>query len=284
MIALLLTFFIGAYLLGPDLLSRWVLGFVCQRRNIVQTKSEELTRAIAWAIVPLGLAIWWAHGWGTLQRTASTHDWKIVFSGLYSESYFEKHRDDFFHAASAVYQWNKCLLWRIYLIVLLFWFIVDCIIYNYGRIRHSDFVRKHRWINRIMNLFIIPRVSEWHVFLSTMLTEKDVKVRADVLTNNNVLYQGIVAEKMLGSDGSLDCITLAEPSRFQRDAYLEAKKVDPTISPTTFWKKIPSNVFVIMATEITSLNLRHSSPSAVAEDPEILEMLSELLKAVKRKP
>jgi hypothetical protein len=284
--ALYLTFTIAVYLLGPDLLSRFILGFVCPRRYMVQTKSEELTRAIAWAVFPLAAASFTAWKYGNLRKFAGWADWKIFFAGLYSEGYFERHQDQFFHAARNVCWSNICILWRLYLIVLVFWFAVDILILNYGRIRHSGFASRHPIVNRSLKLFVMPRVSEWHVYLSTMLTpQKDVVVMADVLTKGNAFYDGRVVDKMLTSDGGLATLTLGDPRRFRREEYLAAKaKGEESTQPNKadYWARIPGKTFIIMAAEISTVNLRHSSQSSVIRDQRILDLLRKAMKDYER--
>lgn len=290
MLALFLTFVIAAYLLGPDLVSRWVLGFVCPRKNIIQSRGEELTRAVAWAVIPLGVAWFWAARYGPLAECASWADWKLFLLGAYSSTFFEQHSNAIFHALDAVFWWNFALLWRTYAIVLAFWILVDLIIYNFGAIRQA-LNRKHwRWVIRILTLFIVPRVSEWHVLLSNMLVErKDIRIRADILTKGDVLYRGFVADKTVGSRGELSSIILADPVRFRRQEYMEVKllalksNANRSMNPDHYWAKIPSKTFIIMGPQIISINLLYSSPSAVTEDKSVRNALRNVLEGDKNK-
>jgi hypothetical protein len=272
-IALYLTFTVAAYLLGPDLVSRFLLGFVCPRKNIVQSKGEEITRAIAWAVFPLALAVLWAWLYGTLRQCARWPEWKIFFSGAYSDAFFEKHSEAVFHATSAVFWWNYVVLWRMYTLVLFFWTGIALIVHYFGSIRHY-LIRGGRFrhtLLKLLSFFIIPRISEWHVFLSNMLLEKgDVRINADVLTKGNILYRGEVADKTLNGDGGLTSIILESPIRFRREEYMEAKKsLTGKPNKNDFWVPIPGNTFIVMASEIVSINLTHTSHSAVVEDASI---------------
>lgn len=137
MLALVVTLFFALYVLGPDLLSRWMLGFIVQRRNLVQTKSEEVTRAVIWAVFPLLFAYWSASHHGGLWAVGTLDEIKTFFSGIYSESFFLANRAQFFHATHAIILMNYCVLWRLYTIVLLASLALDGAIWKYGRIRHS---------------------------------------------------------------------------------------------------------------------------------------------------
>jgi hypothetical protein len=95
-IALVATFLVAVYVLGPDLVARWVLGFVVPRKNVVQTKSEEVTRGALWSIIPLWLG-WSLRHVGPLSLVPnSKFDLQVFYSGLFSESFFLKNQQEFF--------------------------------------------------------------------------------------------------------------------------------------------------------------------------------------------
>jgi hypothetical protein len=280
---LVFTCTIAVYLLGPDLVSRFFLGFVCQRRAIVQTKSEELTRAIAWAVIPLAIAYLWAEHLGPLNYYLRPHDWSTFFSGLANDNYFENNRGQFIAAAADIWDWNVCLLWRLYLIVALFWIGFDVIIIFYGRIRENA----PRFLKKVLAYFILPRVSEWYIYLSGMLTRaRDLEVHADVLTRKDGLYSGRVVDKSLAADGSLAFITLASPRRFRRAEYLDAKHLEnraEPVKPEDFWVKVDGESFIIMASDISTLNVRHSSVENIVRDKVITDKLRALVEEYQRK-
>lgn len=87
-----------------------------------------------------------------------------------------------------------------------------------------------------------------------------MSIELDVLTKGGIMYSGRLADKMLMADGSLESLTLEGPRRFRREQYLEAKKSDPQVAATPFWKDIPGNLFVIIASEISTLNVRYIPP------------------------
>jgi hypothetical protein len=200
----------------------------------------------------------------------------MFFAGAYSDAYFEKNTEAVFHATKAVFWWNFSVLWRMYTLVSLFSVGVDVVVYNFGSIRNclNNGGRISKGLRRLLSRFIIPKVSEWHVFLSNMLADrKDIRIHADVLTKNDVLYKGHVADKTLKGDGALTCLILEDPYRFRRVEYMEDKKEARTsgikINPEDYWVEIPSKSFIVMAPEIVSINLTHTSTSAVVEDPSV---------------
>lgn len=73
-------------------------------------------------------------------------------------------------------------------------------------------------------------------------------------------------------------LTLAEPSKFRRDRYLDAIKVDPTVTPENFWNRIPGEIFVVMAAEIATINMRYVEPRATVETaPDVIAALRDLI-------
>src|ERR1700732_2771719 len=101
MIALVASLLIAVYALGPDLVARWMLGFVVPRKNLTQSKSEEITRGILWSLLPLTLAWLLRHSGPLSLNQSSKVDLQTFFSGLYSESYFKDHQDKFFSSAGS---------------------------------------------------------------------------------------------------------------------------------------------------------------------------------------
>lgn len=277
MLALVLTFLIAVYILGPDLISRWVLGFVVPRKNIVQTKSEEVTRAVLWAIVPLLIAYYWAAYFGKLHLCAGWSEVQTCFSGIYSETFFNQHRSEFFRALSATAWLNWCILWRLYLLVLIGSVALNLIISNYGYIRHK--LGKGKWLRSSLAFIVLPRISEWHVLLSgILLPSKQLRIYVDVLTKSGLMYRGILEDKTLTSDGTLLNIILAEPMRFKREQFQNERKNNPDVKAEDYWKEIPGNVFVLLTTDITSLNLRYTQTTMneYVGSAEIVEALSRI--------
>ena len=112
-----------------------------------------------------------------------------------------------------------------------------------------------------------------------LLPSKNLVLSADVLTKNGTLYQGVVKDKMLNSDGTLNSVTLASPRRFLRDQFQKKKDDSPTTKVNDFWHNIPGNLFIIMGTDITNLNLRYVRENLLAYEPstEEIEILRRLL-------
>ena len=259
MLALLVSALVALYLLGPDLISRWVLGFAVPRRNVVQSRGEEVTRAILWAAIPLAVAITWARISGVFQHFGGTATIQNVFSGLYSDKFFEANRAEFFLSFHAFFWMNVELLWRLYAVVLAIALLFNLLILRFNRLWHRYRSRPmQRAVRFFLTYIILPRISEWHVLLSEMrLPPGSFVLSADLLTRSNVLYQGRIQDKMLNPDGSLHAITLASPRRFLRDEFHLAQAADPETESSDYWKSIPGNLFVILGSDIVNLNLKY---------------------------
>ncbi len=281
MLALLLSTLIAIYLLGPDLVSRSILSFQVPRRNIVQSRGEEIVRAILIAVVPLAVALAWALFSGTFRHEGSLSDLQTVFSGLYSDRYFEASQPAFFSSLRAFAWMNFSLLWRLYLLVVAIGLVFNLLIKNYNRVWNR--YRKGSLegpVDFILTYIVLPRISEWHVLLSGMrLPPGPFILVADILTKSNALYQGRIQDKMLNADGSLHTITLASPRRFLRDEFRTQADRDPDTDSTDYWKSIPGNLFVLMGSDIVNLNLKYirQRPMSIRfDDSETQETLSRL--------
>ena len=255
MLAVSLTFLAAAFILGPELLSRWVLGLVVPQRSLSQNRGEQVTRAILWALIPLAVVVLWVRSHHVLGMWGSWREVEIAASGLYSGTYFDAHRVEFYRSLIAVSGMAWSLLWRLYLIVVAAAVLIDCAILRYRWLRNA---LKPRWAKTALATLILPRVSEWYVLLSDMLLPtEDVVLEVDVLTKNGTLYQGGVQDRMIGPDGELLSITLADPRRFLRDEFHRQRQEDVNAPADYFWRHIPGKLFVILGSDIASVNVRY---------------------------
>jgi hypothetical protein len=279
-LALLVSFLIAVYLLGPDLISRWAADLVVFRKTRVQSHAEEVARAIIGAAVPLVIAFLWARWSGALGRTGTHYDLETVFSSLESDAFFQKHHPQFFQSLRAFFWMNVVILWRLYALVALLSAVRIVIVLNYNRVWR----RLHKRWMRTLLATIVPRISEWDLLFSDMLLpDGHFRIMADVLTKTGGLYQGMVQDRMLNNDGSLQSITLANPRRFERDDFRKAKREDLETVSDEFWFNIPGNLFIVMASDIANLNIRYirRKPLNFQPSDEEREVLTRLLDRLK---
>jgi hypothetical protein len=281
-LALLVSFLIAVYLLGPDLIARWAADLVVFRKTRVQSHAEEVARAILGAAVPLVIAVLWARWSGALGRTGSHYDLETVFSSLESDAFFQRHHPEFFASLRAFFWMNFTILWRLYALVAVLAAARIFIVLNYNRIWR----RLHKRWMRTLLATIVPRISEWDLLFSDMLLpEGSFRIMADVLTKTGGLYQGTVQDRMLNADGSLQSITLANPRRFERSDFRKAKSEDIETVSDEFWFNIPGNLFIVMASDIANLNIRYIRRKPLNFQPSIeeREVLTRLLERLKEK-
>ena len=280
MLALLVSFLIAVYLLGPNLIARWAADLVVFRKTRAESHAEEVARSIIGAAVPLLIAFLWARWSGALARVGSRADLETVFSALQSDNYFQSHHEQFFQSLHAFFWMNFCILWRLYLLVVIFSLVRIVIVLNYNSIWRR--LRK-RWMRTLLAT-IVPRISEWDLLFSDMLLpEGSFRIMADVLTKSGGLYQGAVQDRMLNPDGTLLSITLANPRRFERAEFRKAKEEDLATETEEFWFNIPGNLFIVMASDIANLNLRYIRRKPLSFEPseEEREVLTRLLDRLK---
>ena len=255
MLALTLTFLAAAFILGPDLISRLVLALVVPRRSVTQNRGEEVTRALLWVALPLAIALFWMRLRHVLGLWGSWPDVEAVASGLYSSTYFDAHRREFFSSFLRVAGMCGSLLWRLYLIVVIAASAIDVAILRYRWLRGK---LSSQWSKTLLAMLLLPRISEWHVLFSDMLLPAgDVFLEVDVLTKSGTLYQGGVQDRMIAGDGSLQTLTLADPKRFLREEFRKAKEADSTAKTEDYWRPIPGKLFVIIGSDIVSVNIRY---------------------------
>jgi hypothetical protein len=279
-LALLVSFLIAVYLLGPDLISRWAADLVVFRKTRVQSHAEEVARSIIGAVVPLVVAFLWARWSGALGRTGTHDDLETVFSSLQSDHFFQTHCAQFFTSLRVFFWMNFVILWRLYALVVLLSIARIVIVLNYNRIWRK---LHKRWMRTLLAT-IVPRISEWDLLFSDMLLpEGSFCIMADVLTKTGGLYQGAIQDRMLNNDGSLQSITLANPRRFERAEFHKAKAEDIETVSDEFWFNIPGNLFIVMASDIANLNLRYirRKPLSFQPSDEEREVLTRLLDRLK---
>ncbi len=78
---------------------------------------------------------------------------------------------------------------------------------------------------------------------------------SDVLTIEDHLYQGIVKDYFLSSDGELTGIFLGSPFRFRRKEYDAQKERDPSTKVEDFWVPVPGHNLYVPKEKILNLNL-----------------------------
>lgn len=286
MIAVAVSLLFALYVLGPDAFSRFVIGLTVPRRAVVLTRSEEISRALIWAAISFFFAYVWCRAGGAWADVWRPEAFRTCFAGLYSERFFEAHQDVWFGSLHQVLVANFRLLWRLYFCVLLLSITLTLLTHFYGIVR--DRLPDWGWLKNGFAALVLPRVAQWHVYLSRLLLgDRRLFISLDILTKSDKLYQGELAEKALAGDGTLVSVTLAAPKRFDRVAYVKAKEAGEAPAAEAFWKPIPTNMFVVMGSDINTINLRYlprdrsvrGLKSGSPDLTDLLKMIAEQVKA-----
>ena len=70
---------------------------------------------------------------------------------------------------------------------------------------------------------------------------------------------------------------MAQPKRFDRRGYIAAREAGEEANAAEFWKSIPTNMFVVMASDINTINFRYAPPPSrhrrLRTDPPELRLL-----------
>jgi hypothetical protein len=87
----------------------------------------------------------------------------------------------------------------------------------------------------------------------------------------------------LTSTGDLASLTLQDAHRYRRERYnhdLEAQGADGSakaVNKEDHWAEIPGNLFTILASDISTINVRHIVGKVEENDTRIRELIEELV-------
>lgn len=267
MLALTVSLTLALYVLGPDVVLRLVVSFFAPAKAKSSNRTEEIARASMLSLILLTVVYSAAHfGFHRFYNTAVLKDFLL---GLYGDSSLEKHSDAFYAAATTVVRINLVfLLLPIYGFVLLWSIALGLIIRKYGRL--SRWAEKHPKTRAVLAFLVRPWVAEWHLKLSgTLLPKPTDYIQADILTKINILFRGTLIEPHLGADGGLVSLTLASPRKFKREELLLDRAAEPgtKLDSSLYWSEIVAQSFIIMASEIVTLNLNYIDPTSLKKKP-----------------
>src|SRR5579884_2663102 len=161
MFALTLTLLTAVFVLGPELISRSLIGIVVPRRNIQQTKSEEITRAALVAVLPLLVAVLWVRLSHAVVWSSVDSDVRTYFSAIVSQGFLDSHTAEFFQATKTVLRISWAIAWRLYVVLVGYFGLIDLLIIYYGEVRNLKWMRKHLFWRNVLATFVLPRISEW---------------------------------------------------------------------------------------------------------------------------
>ncbi len=259
MIALLASLVLIVYFLVPGVLFRFFFSLFIPLKKFHRTKGEEIRFAVVVALIPLGVAaiLLWESGWFARHPFGFVSaDYRIVFAAAYSESFFQHHEEAFWQSAARAFWVQGILLAWYYFFLVVEAVPLGSLSRGYGRFHKNPFYGW--WARKIL----LPSISEWHVLLTAFAfpakTPRDVM--ADVLTSDDHLYRGVVADHYVDREGKLSGILLKEVIRFDRVTYLREKGSGSVRPVSSYWKPIPGQNVCIFAGKIININLSYEAP------------------------
>lgn len=308
MIALVTTGILVFYILVPGILFRFASSLRVRLKLFQRTRTQEATFSVAVALLPFAFAFY-----GTWHMPIMRHE-PFSISDESTAQWLQDYRSvtaiivasDASRLLGAVsqstpFQWTSDESWRSITRVLhrqmrfLFWYFLaagcEGWIFGYLASKYGDWQlnsdsaeqrqrarRLRTFYNWIAVKFILPNISEWHMLLTNFNWPKRDRffVSVDILQSNEHLYQGRVADYFIDSDGKLTGVLLKNVSRFDRQAYADARiraaKPD-SIPREDYWRNIPSNHFYIGYASIVNLNVRFAP-----RDQALISMADKILR------
>jgi hypothetical protein len=198
----------------------------------------------------------------------TVHDYKEVFAASYRDSIFAADPDKFWRSVEDVWSAQEEFLGLFYLLVLVEAVGFVVLVRMYGNWKTF---RPYGWI---VEEVLLRGVNEWHVLLTdfNFPDKPKRKVAADLLTQEDHLYQGNVADYFTDSEGGLSGLVLEKPRRFDRPGYLTAKEKEKEGCPVQagdYWKPIRGENLFVPGEKILSLNLRYEGEATPEDAAEI---------------
>jgi hypothetical protein len=298
MIALITTYFLVFYILIPGVLFRFLTSWFVPLKLFERTRTQEATFAVTVALLPFAMALFgvWhlpvmrhfpfpifegsaAERTQDYQRVTavltSSDASKLLAKGLPSSP--AQPADSYWQSLNQVIRRQARFLSWYFFLIGIEGVCFGLLARRYGDWQsHANRYRMRLWLIRT---FILPNISEWHLLLTNFNWphKEDIDVNVDILQSDGLLYQGRVADYFIDPQGKLTGILLENVSRFDRDAYNDARKSpapEQPISSAAFWRVIPGSRFYVAQSSIVNLNVRF-----VARDQTLISLAEKILDA-----
>jgi hypothetical protein len=259
MIALLASYFVVFFFLVPSRIFR-ISAFFLRLKKFQRTQTEEITFAFLFAIVPFGLAVFlsfFLEARGV--AFASWRHYQEILEAAYSEELFRKSLPQFWSSLDDVVIAQVLFLSTYYFFCFIEVFLFIGLVKKWGD-WHERY-RGYKWFAEKL----LRNISEWDMLLTPFNFPRGENriVVSDVLTVEDHLYQGIVKEYYLSTEGELTGIFLKSPYRFRRRAFIAERQQDASIKSEDFWERIPGENLYIPKDKILNLNVWYPPEGAV---------------------
>ena len=259
MLALLASYFVVFFFLVPSRIFH-ISALFLKLKKFQRTRTEEITSAFLFAIVPFCLA---AFGSLILEArgfpSVSWRHYQEIFEAAYSEELFRNSRPLFWSFLSNVVVAQSLFLSAYYFFCLGEVGVFVGLVKKWGD-WHERY-RSYTWLAEKL----LRNISEWDILLTPFNFPHNENriVVSDVLTAEDHLYQGIIKDYYLSTEGELTGIFLKPAYRFNRKGYTAKKQLDPSIKSQDFWVRVPGDNLYIPKDKILNLNVWYPPEDAV---------------------
>jgi hypothetical protein len=272
MIALIASALLGLYVFVPYIFFHRASSLFIRLKKFQRTKTEEVVAGVIVAGLPFAatlllLSFGWIGGccvpYAMLDsRSQKIIDYRIVFDAAYSDRYFADHEQATWDALDRVYQrQTDFLAWNYFLLLLeTAGFVV--------LVRYYWYLKRYRFYGWFASHVLLPAVSEWHILLTNFTFPPDEKrsVRADIMSKDDILYRGDIAEYFLDSNGELSGLLIKNPERYQYEKLKEERKTGIAKDTEEYWKTIPGGGnFYLPKDNVASINIRYALTESAFE-------------------
>jgi len=284
MIALIASALLGLYIFVPYIVFHRLSSLFIRLKKFQRTKTEEVVAGIIVAGLPfvVTLFLFWIGAIGGCcvpfpladSDAQKTSDYHIVFDAAYSDHYFTDHEPAVWDALDRVYKRQADFLFWNYIFLLLEAAAFILLTRYYSRLRRYQ---PYAWF---ASHVLLPAVSEWHILLTdfTFPPDEHRSVKADIMSKDDILYRGDIAEYFLDFNGNLSGLLVKNPERFQYEKLKDERKSGIAKDTDEYWKEIPGGGnFYLPKDNIASINIRYALPKGVYEQA-IRDAVNRLMK------
>jgi hypothetical protein len=200
----------------------------------------------------------WPFFLSDVDASLKTGDYQTVFSGLYSEHYFESNSAQFWTSLFRVFSHQGRFLFWNYLFLAVEIAIVLSVTLQYGRLH------QHAWFRNTFGRLLLRRVSEWEPLFTDFVfhPRERRRVEVDLMTDKH-LYRGTVENHFVGKDGELRGLLLKDAKRFQYSRLESDRVAGKQRATEQYWKEIPGSNLYVSFEKVVTLNLRYELPQDV---------------------
>jgi hypothetical protein len=277
MIAVVVSLFLGLYLLIPSIIFDRTVAFFVPAKKFARSRIDEIFYGLIIAGIPAGLVLLLSHlcfyfghhpfSFPAQDYSLKWDDYRRTALALVSDSFFKENSAKVWSSADHIKCYQARFLTWMYLFLALEIVTWTMLLANYGRLQKF---RLYRFFSSLM----IGRVSEWHVLLTNFVfhpAEKRI-VFVDVVTPDG-LYKGRVRSYFTDKDGNLSGVLLDDAARFRKKELEEERLLFryaafPGEPPQTnkFWTKIKGGTHLyVPAGQISNLNVRYELSGEIKE-------------------